>query len=291
MNQNVDTLIIIGNGFDIANNFPTQYIDFIASSFFTSLLKSNMLSQYIYQKKEMQNWVDVEMELANYSNLLWKQYNGMIPVETTTRFEQEFLELRESLFHYIVNVQCSSKSNPAMEALVEEWLDELVCENKCAYILDFNYNIVDYRFFSRNISIQRSFYNGNPNQVHGIASPDRENRIVLGVDKTNIKCKEHSFLIKEYNQHTHDMGYFESVETATKVIIFGCSLGRTDYRYFKPLFTSKKDKIFKIYCYGEQEYKKIKLSISEYTDSLSLFLSRNKVSFYDSKSKYFRQFE
>ena len=291
MNKKVDTLIIIGNGFDVANYFPTKYIDFIASSYFLSLLKSNMLSQYIHHKKEIQKWVDVEIELANYSNLLWEQYNGIIPAEKTTRFEQEFLELREALFHYIANVQRSSITNPAMEALVEKWLDELVRENKSAYILDFNYNIVDYRFFSRHTSIQRFFYNGNPNQVHGIASPNRGNKIVLGVDKTNIKCIEHSFLIKEYNQHTHDMGYFESVETASKVIIFGCSLGRTDYRYFKSLFTREKCKLFEIYCYGKQEYKNIKQSISEYADDLSLFLSRNNVSFYNSESEYFTKFE
>lgn len=290
MSNIIDTLFLIGNGFDIANNYKTRYSDFISSPYFKSLLNTNELSKIIKGKQDIQKWVNLELELANYSNLLYVQYNGKIPFEITKHFKNEFLELREALFLYIVNVQLSSTTNPTMENLVERWLDELIVENKLAYILDFNYDIVDYRFFSRNPSIQRFFFNGNPNQVHGIASPNHDNKIVLGVDKTNIKCKEHAFLIKEYNRHINDKGYFESIKTATKVIIFGCSLGRTDYRYFMPLFKNKENVVFEIYCYGNQEYTIIKQLIDEYSGNLSLFLKRNDVSFYNSQSPTFTKF-
>lgn len=291
MNKKIDTLFLIGNGFDVANNFKTNYFDFISSPFFENLLNSNELSKAIKRKQDSQKWVDLELELANYSNSLYVQYNRKIPFEITKHFEKEFMELREALFHYIVNVQRYSSTNLTIENLVERWLDELILGNKLAYILDFNYNIVDYRFFSINPSIQRYFFNGNPNQVHGIASPNHGNRIVLGVDKINIKCQEHRFLIKEYNRNTNDKGYFESIDTVTKVIIFGCSLGRTDYRYFKPLFTNKENVIFEIYCFGHPEYINIKQSIDEYSGNLSLFLRKNDVSFYNSESPTFTKFQ
>ena len=71
-NPNIVALIL-GNGFDIANNFKTGYCDFIESDYFKLLLdKNNSLATHIYSVKQLYNWVDVEIEIGNYSSTLEK---------------------------------------------------------------------------------------------------------------------------------------------------------------------------------------------------------------------------
>ena len=290
MNKQADTLIIFGNGFDLANNFKTSYKDFVQHKLFTTLVPKNALAKHIQDIVQIQKWVDLEMELANYSNMLWEQYKHHIPKAINLLFEEDFNEIRDALYLYILEVQQASISNPSLEHLIQDWLNEL-CEDKRAYILCFNYNMVDYRFFSKDIVCQQYFVGGNPNQVHGISSPNKANRIVLGVDKTNIQCKEHSFLIKEYNENTNDNGYFESIGAVSKIIIFGCSLGNTDYRYFKPLFTNVSGKTFNIYCYGENEYRTIKHNIQSYSNDYLSLIQKNEIHFFDSSKNSFDEFQ
>ena len=75
-NSDLVDIIILGIGFDIANNYKTSYSDFIKSYEFNSLLKNNHLAQKINEQHNIQNWVDVEMEIANYSNDLYNKYNN-----------------------------------------------------------------------------------------------------------------------------------------------------------------------------------------------------------------------
>ncbi len=65
-------IIIIGNGFDLSLGLKTSYKDFIVSDYFNSLLeKHNTLAIYLYKKQEINNWVDIEKELTEYSKKLY----------------------------------------------------------------------------------------------------------------------------------------------------------------------------------------------------------------------------
>lgn len=288
-----NTLIIVGNGFDVANNFKTKYSDFYQSSYFKNLCDNSNLAKYIRKQNERLNWSDLECLLAKYSEHLVNSYNGKIPQNINDNFEMEFLSLRKALYDYICTVQDSSVSNPYLEDLIEEWMGDLVINNKAAYILSFNYITCDYRFFSKNEYLQQFFIGGNPNQVHGVSSYKHncsvyDCPIVLGVDESNIKCKEHKFLIKEFDKNTNISGYFESIEVVDKIIIFGCSLGMSDFRFFKPLF-NQKGKKFEIYCYDDEGLSNIKNAISKFVD-YTKFSVCNSVEFYDSSKKDFPLF-
>lgn len=288
-----NTLIIVGNGFDVANNFKTKYSDFYQSHFFSNLYANSNLAKFITNQNRLLNWSDLEMLLAKYSNYLVDKYNSLIPESVNIQFEQEFLDLRFALYEYICSVQVKSISNPQLEKLLSNWLSNLVVSKSVAYILCFNYNFVDYLFFSKYSSSQKLFIGGNPNQVHGISSlkqgySTNNCPIVLGVDKKNIECEQHKFLIKEFDKNTNISGYFESVEYANKIIIFGCSLGETDYRYFKPLF-SQTGKTFEIFCYGDKELINIKYAIDKYVD-FTEFERHNNVIFFDSSKNDYPKF-
>lgn len=71
-NSNTSKIValILGNGFDLANNFKTSYCDFVESQNFKLLLDdNNALAKYIYKQKQLYNWVDVETEIGVYSSL------------------------------------------------------------------------------------------------------------------------------------------------------------------------------------------------------------------------------
>lgn len=62
-------VFIIGNGFDLNLGLDTSYKDFIESSFFTRNLGENGLSLFNHLNEvSKSNWIDIEKELAIYSN-------------------------------------------------------------------------------------------------------------------------------------------------------------------------------------------------------------------------------
>lgn len=280
-------LIILGNGFDIANGYKTSYENFVACSYFENLLSSNDLVKEIKNKYGIQNWVDVELEIANYSNQLYKKYNGCIPKEVNDKFKNDFYELRTGLNNFIIDAEsyCYRTSQPKMEELVSYWKSRLLFENKKAFVISFNYLKREYLFFEKEINSQNLFINNHMCCIHGTVS-SFENKIVLGVDETNIKCKEHAFLVKSFDKNTNVRGYFDYIDHYDRIVIFGTSLGDTDYRYYKPLFYNSKNKKYEIYCYGEEEYLKICSQINKYIGKdKNLFYDNNDIIFYDS-SKY-----
>lgn len=61
-------LLIIGNGFDLSLNLKTSYSDFINSRHFLEYgYRNEELHKHLYDKHEIQNWIDVELELKKYA--------------------------------------------------------------------------------------------------------------------------------------------------------------------------------------------------------------------------------
>ena len=96
------TVILLGNGFDLALGFNTSYKDFYESHEFNILTSD--LAKYIKKSKEkgLKNWSDLEALLSEYSVevkdneklLLSRDNDGSV-------FKKEFEELKTALFIYI----------------------------------------------------------------------------------------------------------------------------------------------------------------------------------------------
>ena len=57
-------IAIIGNGFDLNLGLKTSYTNFVNGNEFKSLLNTdNFLADYLSNKHDLQNWIDVENEL------------------------------------------------------------------------------------------------------------------------------------------------------------------------------------------------------------------------------------
>lgn len=65
-----ETLLIVGNGFDLSMGFKTSYGDFMKSSYFPNKETSTLCSYLHNQYEENMGWIDIENELSKYSQLL-----------------------------------------------------------------------------------------------------------------------------------------------------------------------------------------------------------------------------
>ena len=97
-NQDNRTLLILGNGFDVAFNLKTRYRDFYESPEFQQLLQQqNNIANAIKietSQGKYQTWGDFECGLWEYV----KKFSSCIDRET---FKRDFDSLREALFNYL----------------------------------------------------------------------------------------------------------------------------------------------------------------------------------------------
>lgn len=275
--------VILGNGFDIANNFKTSYNDFVESEEFKTLLQAeNALAKHIYNVKNLYNWVDVEIEIGNYSFNLEESAEPQKQRIVALQFLKEYNDLKKSLYSYI-NSMRSSNENPKMRALINQWLNlTLPHYNTKLFVVSFNYNLWDQIAFN-NHAILENILLGHPLHIHGVTDylvPESEN-IVLGVDYNNKRGKSHNFIVKAFDNQARDKDFFSNILDASKFIIFGCSIGSTDTRYFKPIFEKSKGKEFEIYGYGKIGLADVQNNIAKLCDFDS-FKTINNVKFLDS---------
>src|SRR5574344_2011785 len=278
--ENIDlsiynSVIVIGNGFDINLGLPTKYTEFIKGQEFNKLLKNNnKLAEYLGAKTELQKWIDIENELKYYSSH-----------KTSDNFRNEFNLLCRALTSYInsINYNILDRKSTAY-ALIQE-----ITNDDSTVILDFNYT-QSTKYILRNFGNYSYDINNRLLKVHGEAS---ENNIIFGVeDKASIK-KEDVFLRKAYNKEYKALNFSKLFEHVDKLTFFGHSLGETDHTYFEKLFlgcisplANMSNKEFTFYHYGEEGYDGLMKQIDSLTgNNLTIFKQYNNVRFIDTYSQ------
>lgn len=287
MNNNV--LVILGNGYDVAQGFPSRYKDFYDGSTDLKVYANNgnKLCKHIidtYNSEDTQ-WSDLEEGLYFFSLQLTKK-NGEGNKAVAERFKNEFNELRSALFNYIHAIGQESKlveSQSAVMGLSVEWMTV-----KPQY-LTFNYSTVTLGMAS---GIDRTFWNAddsiNPERFvyqHGSvynsmkAGVNPSDSIVLGIDEAEQKVEQlHSFPYKSQQKLSNLRMAMELIDHKSLYIIYGCSVGDSDAMYFKRIF-SQKHKEYIIYYYNDTALKQIKSNIGKMCGSYTQFEIDNNINY------------
>lgn len=262
-------IIVIGNGFDLSLGLKTSYKDFIESKNFDLLIeKENTLALYLEEKREINNWVDIEKELTNYS----KQIK-----DDKKTVKDDFKELKNSLIDYLEEAQEKkiNQNSKAFEMIKSEISDTDI-------IFNFNYTNSVFKIAEilgiPDIGSKHSYVHGS------IENKD----IIFGVEDYARINNDHIFFKKAYNPNfasSNIISIFQKEKL--DLIIFGHSLGITDSSYFQSFFNShvhvKNDSKIKIFYYGEEGYDEMMIILDEYTSSnLTNFKHNNKLEFIDS---------
>ena len=212
------SVIIIGNGFDLNLGLPTSYQDFMSSSFFTDNLNiGNSLFDYLSEKNNIQSWIDIETELVTYSGDL----------NEGSSFFKEYSLLCESLKSYLktLDFDVINHESIAYEFLVNTF-------DKDTIILNFNYtNTVQYILTNNKFS--KKLISQNVKHIHGSV---KDNNIIFGIDdKASINPND-TFLYKSTSKHYNGREVRLALNDFEKLVVFGHSLGESDHMYLKQAF-------------------------------------------------------
>ena len=212
------SVIIIGNGFDLNLGLPTSYQDFMSSSFFTDNLNiGNSLFDYLSEKNNIQSWIDIETELVTYSGDL----------NEGSSFFKEYSLLCKSLKSYLktLDFDVINHESIAYEFLVNTF-------DKDTIILNFNYtNTVQYILTNNKFS--KKLISQNVKHIHGSV---KDNNIIFGIDdKASINPND-TFLYKSTSKHYNGREVRLDWNDFEKLVVFGHSLGESDHMYLKQAF-------------------------------------------------------
>ncbi len=252
-----NTVLIVGNGFDLNLGLKTSYSDFVKSHEFLDLVKKgNMLSKYLNENQELNNWIDIETELKLYSKTLPPNDSSLLP---------EFKELTASLQKYLESITYSDikKDSEAYRQIKKVTKDNVL-------ILNFNYtHTLSIIFEDLDVLVNTPGSNIHLERIHG--SIEFQN-IIIGIeDQVNIS-PNHIFLKKSTNSNYNTKDFSSILENSSNIIFFGHSLGETDHMYFNDFFSKacisslqRKSKKIYIYYHGEISYYQIFAQLDEMT--------------------------
>lgn len=262
-----NTLLIIGNGFDLNWGLKTSYQDFINSTYWPfrkRCLLSNGLGSYLTRKSH-KYWFDLEQALKDYC------------IQKKTMFYAEFFEHRfdnwaitqntlndwrliiESLYQYLLFAEqlVITKESEASRLL------RACCESMIpATIVSFNYT--DLNGLAKRIGI-----NGcpSPHYVHGSL---KNNNLVLGFNQSQNVPDSFSKMIKSYQDGYNPVNLDSKLQSNDYIIIFGVSINQIDFPHFERLFAQifnsqdRKKKIWLI-VYGQESERNNLNNISKLT--------------------------
>lgn len=288
------SMIVLGNGFDVALGIATRYSQFYEKSqdLRDYAIKGNSLCQHILDNIKDGLWSDLESGLYHYSLAITKKY-GEGDKEQAEKFEREFNELREALFYYL-NKAAGATVNVLDEApalgLNVEW------HKLEPQYLTFNYSINTANTASMNAryilngddSINESrfvYQHGSIYDMQACQNRHPED-IVVGIDPFAQPVEEaHSFLYKTV-QRLHNLdSSLGFIREKRFYVVYGCSVGDSDATYFRAIFNAgQTGKTFLIYGYGQDAIESIKANIQRICGtSVSALGTNNQVHMLDVK--------
>lgn len=242
-------IIIIGNGFDLNLGLKTSYKDFIESDYFQSLAEeNNSLAEYLMSKADLNNWVDIEKEITEYS----------IRIQNTDpNVKSHFQALKIALAKYLLEAQETEidQDSQAFKMIKEE----IETADK---IYNFNYTSTVYKvadILGIDISNKHSYVHGS------ISNMD----IIFGVEDKARIYPNHIFFKKSCNKNFGESDISHFLRRENDIVLFGHSLGITDSSYFEDyihtLTYPQNNPELKFYHYGESGYYDMMMILDFYT--------------------------
>ena len=240
-------VFIIGNGFDLNLGLKTSYQDFFDSKSFvedsgnTKKIESIIseprrfglpaetvsVFDYLRAYRHLTNWCDIEGALGDLITFFPnKDHSGFVITEDS--FKQLHSRFCEYLNKNVLNKSFNLDTNSIAYVLANR-----IADIPDLSILNFNY--------TPSLEHISPYFEGKVKYIHGNV---KENSIIFGVEDELDVPKDYSFLLKTFNSNYRGHSIQYQLLNADHIIIFGHSLAKADYHYFKELFmrqTNPKD--------------------------------------------------
>ena len=233
-----NTIVILGNGFDIDLGWKTSYKVFLTSNKFSIMGEPRYVMKYTKElfRRMGNNWYDLEGFMREC-------------IEKATEEDIDVLNdfwnlCRDKIYDYL------TPQNDEQQQIFNTNL------KSCAYL--FLRSISDAKVFSFNYTLPYSLTHLPEHEItymhgaleHGLSWADIKFGIDLHVKNSLAWTDKLKPYLKAYGSNKKDV-LMTAVKNANNIIIFGHSMGITDSDYFEPIFTniidgrlSKKDIFF-----------------------------------------------
>lgn len=176
--ETYQTLAVIGNGFDLAHGYQTDYHSFIQKMSDKNL---DRFKAYCQKEQEIKTWYDFETNIRILSETLFQQSLALPDDKKWKKNRKQVQELKTifQAIHQRLIQYLKKETNKPAEKLksVQPYL------NGNTAIINFNYTETETiyleKYFRENSSQRKTFH------VHGLL---KENDIILGYDGLNAAC-------------------------------------------------------------------------------------------------------
>lgn len=261
-----NTLLILGNGFDLSFGLRTAYGDFMQSQYFKEFAKSTYLGQYLKNVQgQCNSWIDIEKVLSQYC----LEINGggvMTPMKQygPNLLSIEYESLKQALKCYLREEQ-RNMQHFNIDANVKKLIRNINYgdNNKIA-----TFNYTDTVKHMADLTLI-DYNENNLLHVHGSLAENED--IVFGVEDAVELPKKHAFLYKAYSKYKRTNLFALWLSMARNIVFYGYSLGDTDKQYFVDFFRNlchvgKDNRKIIFYHYGEQGYLDLKWQLMNFTN-------------------------
>jgi Bacteriophage abortive infection AbiH len=233
-------IVVIGNGFDISLGYNTRYSDFIKSKIFKDLVnQNNHIAKHLVDIQGEKNWVDIELELADYA----KSKADVFNIATFKRF---FIQLKTALTTYLNAEYDRIRAQCGYSKFHEINRNDITG----IYSLNFTPTAFSIKDNSNEDWKQNIFF------VHGQAH-SRFNNIVFGVSDQSVP-EQFNFLYKSDHHAYGSINLTKAILDADEVHFYGLSFGETDNNHFETAFSNLRDKKLIFYVYGLDGYEGVR---------------------------------
>ena len=233
-NKYLKTVLVVGNGFDLDLKLKTRYSDFAESKEWndlysqTEIVKKTPLLQYLYGKRFIDQWFDIEKALYDY---------GVIKIDGSYAHsienDKEGYRMICDAFRDYLKKHVYNQSHS---------IDDTAAGRLLKSICNLN-NYIDNRIYSFNYTpinlymkvLGSETCNPQISYIHGDIVTDS---VILGIEDVDIKklSPGYSFLYKSNNINYKPSDFASDIVAAKNVVIFGHSLNLMDFGYFKEYF-------------------------------------------------------
>ena len=244
-----DTILILGNGFDISLGRKTKYSDFCDSILwpFDSEYENKMgLGNHLYQRKAIKypidRWIDLEEELFKYckeGESRLKQFESLYSkLDKRTLLEndrEDYDLLCDHLSEYFKGVQEDFIDTESPAARVISKLS-----GRIERIFCFNYTNLK-KLEERIPNLPKFEDQQSIVYIHGKVD---DNTAILGIDDQQEINRDYRFMVKQFNKNFFRVNVNKESNSLDKalrvegqnIVFFGCSFGENDIDYFKSFF-------------------------------------------------------
>lgn len=241
VNNNPNTILIIGNGFDLDLGLNTSYKSFIDTMYECEQhpeSKNILIDDMIKKYRKCANWIDIELFLRDYAI----SYSNK-DIEKNRNIELEYRKLCNDLNTFMVQYKyLDDKKNYLGEYVynigtISSKLLEWISNQPNSRVYSFNYTNMNDVARSLNKQQNLNIKDFDIRYIHGETCSSYNGRIapiILGIDDVKVK-DEFKCMIKSTHS-SYNSGIMSDLPKATHVVFFGFGMGQTDHPYFKDFF-------------------------------------------------------